>query len=76
MPDNMIMRNEKADCGEKKERREWSFMIKKKGSMRLDESERERKKHTFIKKVKKQLNSEKEGRKERKGVKRRKTRGE
>ncbi len=34
------------------------FLIKKKGSMRLDERERERKKHNFIKEGKKQLNSE------------------
>jgi hypothetical protein len=38
----MIIKNEKADCGEKKEMREWFFIIKKKGSMRLDENERER----------------------------------
>jgi hypothetical protein len=38
----MIMRKEKADCGEKKERRERFFIIKKKGSMRLGEKERKK----------------------------------
>ncbi len=38
----MIMRKEKADCGDRRERRDWFFMIKKKGSMRLDEREREK----------------------------------
>jgi hypothetical protein len=39
----MIMRKEKADCGEKRDRRDWFFMIMKKGSLRLDESERDKK---------------------------------